>query len=239
MCFRSHPLASSELPVPHKGIWASEPWHTSSLSGPTTPALALPAQICQRSRSLGPMELSLYVHCLASRHCYPETCRGLDFSSLFPAPPQHPFLLLSVLVCSVHALLPPYSSPRSPRHCQLWVWCSLPCLLLAPLSTGEACVWRGAGRSPGLGSQQVPRSHSKSTLWLNSPVSISFLLAQSKCGIMCTAARGECFPGKMKQKSRGGINIRKSLHGSAPTFLFLFFLTVLCAFSKGRPATGS
>lgn len=53
------------------------------------------------------------------------------------------------------------------------------------------------------------------------------------------AARRAYFPDKMKQKSMGGINIRKMLHGSAPTFLFLFFLIVLCAFHKGRLATGS
>lgn len=103
----------------------SKPWHSSAFFSPTTPALALPAQVAQSSRSLRPVVLSLYVHCLASRHCYPETlaCRGLDFSSLFPAPTQHPFLHLSVLVCSAHALLPPHASPRSPRRCQLWDWC--------------------------------------------------------------------------------------------------------------------
>lgn len=216
MCFRSHPLASSELPAPPRGIWASQPWHTSALSSATAPALALPAW--DAHRSLRPVELSLYVHCLASGHCYPDTCRALDFSSLFPAPPQHPFLLISVY--SVHTLLHPHTSPRSPRCCQLWVWC-FPVVPLAGSPEHRWCLGvKGSWKELCLRQPAVAAcpDHTASTLWLNSPGSTSFLLAQRKCGIVFMAARGECFPDKMKQKNMGGINIRKIFHGSAPTF---------------------
>lgn len=95
---------------------------------------------------------------------------------------------------------------------------------------------RAAGKSSALAAST---DHTASTLWLNPPVSTSFLLAHRERGIVCMAARGECFPDKMKQKNMGGINFRKMFHGSATAFLFLFFLSMLCAFSKGRLAIGS
>lgn len=70
----------------------------------------------------------------------------------------------------------------------------LPCVLLAHPCTDEACVGvKGNWKELWLSQPAVAACpyHTAAALWLNSPVSTSFLLAQNKCWTVHVAAREE------------------------------------------------
>lgn len=133
--YASHPswllLGCKSFLLPQRHLCQqSKSWHTSALSSPTSPALALPAQGAQKSRSLRPVELSLYVHCTATLRC--------DFSSSHTASFPTPFCLL----CS-HSPTSPYQ-PKKPKAlpavgvllpCRASCW--LPWAQMKPVCEGE------------------------------------------------------------------------------------------------------
>lgn len=217
--------------APAKLAWArfsSVQSHCSS-RGPTSPS-------CPEGQvSSGALPV-----CSPPGHYYPTSLAsiGVPFS-LFPAPAQPPFSTSFLCQCSPTFLDLHAQAREAEGSASRGSDAVLPCLFLAHPCTDEACVGvKGSWKELRLSQPAVSAcsDHTTSTLWLNSPVSTSFLLAQNKCRTVHVAAREESvFQVKNEAEEYGWEKYQKVISWSFPYFPFSpRFLRCAMSLPKGR-----
>lgn len=171
---------------------------------------------------------------------YPTSLASIGVSfSLFPAPAQPPFSTSFLCRCSPTFLYLHAQAREAEGSASCGSDAVLPCLFLAHPCTDEACVgvkenWKGLRLSqPAVAACS---DHTASTLWLNSPVSTSFLVAQNKCRTVHVAAREESvFQVQNEAEEYGWEKYQKVISWRFPYFPFSpRFLRCVMSLPKGR-----
>jgi len=183
----------------------------------------------------------------ASGHCYPVSQASIGVFSLTISSPctascLTPFSTSFLCLCSPTFLYLHKQAQETKGNTSCGSDAVLPCLLARPCM-GEACVGvKGNWKELWLSQPAVAACPDciASALWLNSPVSTSFLLAQKQCRSVLVAAREESvFQIKNEAEEYGWVKYQRDV--SRGFFYFPFspwFLRCVTSPLKGRLAVG-